>query len=1591
MANDIDQDGDLDPTSVVFVNPPTDGAITDSGKTLTVNTEGTYTIADNGEVTFTPEASYNGTATTVTYRVTDDFGATNTALISVTVTDAPVANDDSAITNENTAVTFNPLANDSGGNNDLDPTSVVFIDPPTDGAITNGGKTLTVTGQGTYTIANDGQITFTPEANYNGTPTPVTYQVANNNGERDTGTISIIINDPPVAQDDLATANEDMAVIFNPLTNDTDNDGYLVPASVVFVNPPTDGEITNGGKTLRVTGQGEYLIADNAEITFIPEADYSGTPTPVTYEVTDNDGATDTGEISITVNEVNDAPVAENDTLSTNEDTAVTFDPLINDRDLDGNLVPGSVIFVDPPENGEIANGGKTLIVTGEGEYVIAEDGRVTFTPVANFNGTPTPVTYQVADNDGATDTGEISITVNDINDPPIADNDEASTDEDTAVTLSILENDSDVDGNLVPDSVIFIDPPANSTLSDDNKTLTVTGEGEYVVEDDGRVTFTPVANFNGTPTPVTYQVADDDGATDTGEISITVNDINDPPIADNDEASTDEDTAVTLSILENDSDVDGNLVPDSVIFIDPPANSTLSDDNKTLTVTGEGEYVVEDDGRVTFTPVANFNGTPTPVTYQVADDDGATDTGEISLTVNDINDPPVAENDTATTNEDTAVTFSPLTNDRDPDGSLDPASVVFINPPDGATVSDDNKTLTVANQGEYVIDPASGEITFTPVAGYSGTTTAIEYQVSDNNGGADTAFIAVDVNDAPVAQNDTATTNIDVPVTINPLVNDIDNDGNLDPASVIFINAPEDGTITDAGKTLTVTGQGVYTIADNGEVTFTPDSGYNGIPAPITYQVADNRGAIDTATISININNPPITEDDSDTTIENAPVTFDPLANDRDSDGNLVPSSVVFVEPPQGATLGDNNKTLTVPGEGDYVIADNGEITFTPVTDYSGTATPVTYQVADNNDATSRAQISLTVSDAPVAEDDSPITNQNSPITFDPLANDSGGDGTLDPGSVIFVNPPQGATLSDDSKTLTVPGEGEYVIADNGEVTFTPVANYNGTPTPVEYRVSDNLGASDTGTIAIDINNSPVAEDDAAATNENVAVTFNPLTNDTDSDGTLDPSSVVFVNPPQGATLSDDNKTLTVTGEGEYAIAPDSGEITFTPVTDYSGTATPVNYQVSDNNNATDTAEIAVSVNDAPVAQDDTATTNIGVPVTINPLENDTDNDGTLDPGSVIFINPPDDGSISEDGKTLTVTGQGVYTIADNGEVTFTPDSGFNGIPSPITYQVTDNAGAVDTATISVAINNPPVTEDDTAITNENTPITFNPLENDTDNDGTIDPSTVDLDPSTDGQQTTFTIAGEGTYTVDGSGNVTFTPEANYSGVSSIAYQVADNDGATNTAEIFVTVSDAPIAQDDTVTTNEDTTITFNPLENDSSGNSNFNPSSVVFVNPPDNGAIADEGKTLTVTGEGTYSIADNGEITFTPDSGYSGTATPVDYRVTNNNDASDTGTISLLVNDAPVAENDTATTNENTEVTVDLLGNDTDSDGTLDPTSVVFVNPPEGSTLANDNKTLTVTDEGEYAIAPDGQLTFTPETDYSGTATPVDLSGKR
>ena len=372
------------------------------------------------------------------------------------------------------------------------------------------------------------------------------------------------VNQPPVANDDAHAVDEDDTLsvpAIGVLVNDTDPESN--PLTAVLI-----GDVSNGMLSLNSNGSFNYT----------PNANFNSSDS-FTYAANDGVSNSNTATVTITVNPINDAPVANNDSATTNEDTAVVIDVLANDTDVDPTDTL-SVQSVTEGANGSVANNGDS----------------VTYTPGLGFVGDDT-FSYTVSDGNAGTDTATVSVTVTEFNNPPVANDDSATTDEDTAVIVDVLANDTDAD--------------VDDTLSVQSAT---NGSNGSVVNNGDSVTYTPNANFNGTDV-FTYTVSDGKGGTDTGSVTVTVLAVNDPPSAGDDSAATDEDTAVVVDVLANDSDIDGD---------------TLTIDSVTQGVNGS---VVKNGGSVTYTPDTGFTGEDS-FTYIASDGNGGTAEATVTVTV---------------------------------------------------------------------------------------------------------------------------------------------------------------------------------------------------------------------------------------------------------------------------------------------------------------------------------------------------------------------------------------------------------------------------------------------------------------------------------------------------------------------------------------------------------------------------------------------------------------------------------------------------------------------------------------------------------------------------------------------------------------------------------------------------------------------------------------------------------------------------------------------------------------------------------------------------------------------------------------------
>jgi len=1003
LGNDSDADGNA--ITAIKMSDPTHG-------TLVLNADGSFVYTHDGSET---------TSDSFTYKVNDGTFDGNTVTVSITiipVNDPPVANNDTYNVDEGGTLNISApgiLSNDTDAEGD--PLTAILVSNPAHG-------TLTLNADGSFTYTHDGSET---------TSDSFTYKANDGTIDGNTATVSISINpvnDPPVANNDTYNVDEGGTLNISApgiLSNDTDAEGD--PLTAILVSNPAHG-------TLTLNADGSFTYTHDGSETTLDSFTYKA-----------NDGTVDgnVATVTITINPVNDIPVAVNDNATTNEDTPVSVDVLNNDHQIDE--VPLTVTITGNPSNGSV---------------VVNGDNTVTYTPNADFNGTDT-FTYQVCDATPDCATATVTITVTPVNDIPVAVDDNSTTNEDTPVSINVLGNDTGLgDGGL---TVTIPTAPANGTVT---------------VNPDNTVTYTPNPDFNGTDT-FTYQVCDATPDCATATVTITVTPVNDVPVAMDDNATTNEDTPVSISVLGNDTGLgDGGL---TVTIPAAPANGTVT---------------VNPDNTVTYTPNPDFNGTDT-FTYQVCDATPDCATATVTITINPVNDIPAAVDDNATTNEDTPVTINVLGNDT---GLGDGGLTVTI--------------PTAPANGTVTVNP-DNSVTYTPNPDFNGNDT-FTYQVCDVNGECSTATVTITVtpvNDIPMAVDDNATTNEDTPVTINVLGNDTGlGDGGL---TVTIPAAPANGTVT---------------VNPDNTVTYTPNPDFNGTDT-FTYQVCDATPDCATATVTITINpvnDIPVAVDDNASTNEDTPVSISVLGNDTG--------------------LGDGGLTVTItnaPANGTVTVNPDNTVTYTPNPDFNGTDT-FTYQVCDANGDCATAIVNITiasVNDVPVAVDDNASTNENTSVTVGILNNDSGqGDGGLN------ISIP------------TDPSHGTVTINGDNTVTYTPETGFAGGDT-FTYQVCDANGDCATAIVSITVNSlyQPIAVNDSASTVSERPVVISVLNND---QGLENGGLVVTVisNPANGTVVVNADNTLTYT--------PNHG---FTGVDTFS-------YEVCDVNSECASATVTVTVN---------------------------------------------------------------------------------------------------------------------------------------------------------------------------------------------------------------------------------------------------------------------------------------------------------------------------------------------------------------------------------------------------------------------------
>ncbi|HEQ3536235.1 TPA: tandem-95 repeat protein, partial [Vibrio parahaemolyticus] len=534
-------------------------AFKDSDSALNFSVSGNSNVLvsiENGIATISPTADWNGSET-LTFTATDPSGESISQTVNFTV--APVADivADKATVVEDTPTIIKVLGNDTFEGDG----KVVSLDA-------NNGPA-----NGTVSVNPDGSVTYTPNDNYVGKDT-FTY-IVTSGGVSESTTVEVNVtpvNDAPVAKDDIATTQEDTAVTIDVLSNDTDVDGDKL--SIQSATVPE--------------AQGKVEIVDG-KLVFTPAENFNG-HVEITYTVTDG-ALTDQATVEVTVNAVNDTPVVESN---------------IADQALAEDFTPYTIDLNTAFSDVDNVDGELTFSVSGNSNIQVAiVNGIATITPTADWNGSET-LTFTATDPSGESISQRVDFTV-----APVADivADKATVVEDTSTVIKVLGNDTfEGDGKVV--SLDTNNGPANGTVS---------------VNPDGSVTYTPNDNYQGTDS-FTYIVTSG-GVSESTTVSVDVTPVNDAPVAKDDTAITDEDTPVTIDVLPNDNDIDGDKLSIQSASV-PEAQ-------------GKVEIV---DGKLVFTPAENFNG-DAEITYTVTDGQ-LTDEAKVTVTVNPVNDAPTIKVD---------------------------------------------------------------------------------------------------------------------------------------------------------------------------------------------------------------------------------------------------------------------------------------------------------------------------------------------------------------------------------------------------------------------------------------------------------------------------------------------------------------------------------------------------------------------------------------------------------------------------------------------------------------------------------------------------------------------------------------------------------------------------------------------------------------------------------------------------------------------------------------------------------------------------------------------------------------------------------
>ena len=1341
-----------------------------------------------------------------------------------------------------------------------------------------------------------------------------------------------------------------------PVTASAKYPAKLVDPRTNVVTELTTVDAFEQGTTNKI---GTYtIVPETGEVTFTPNKDFKGIPAPATIsadvELThDKDGnvTTKTLTANYTPTIIPVVPTAE---ASTTSDIIgkKQVSPIKLDTEETGDDKGKTVNFnkgAQTGPNGERVelNPDTLTLLDGENEVtsVTTTDGKyeldkvnktITFTPNATFTGVAKPVSVRIKDANGTKVDTTYTPTVTDVTMEGTPKETEAPQGQTQTGTPEFTVSNPDVRIT----GYKLINPTTNTPVEDEE--IDVPNQGTYRIDKTtGTVKFIPKAGFTGPADGINVQAVTDVGKTHESKYTPTVNPF------------------VIIAVSQESKNIQGVpqegtptfTIPEDVTnasitsrkLVDPTDNTPKD----SVTVEGKGTFVIDETGKVTFTPVPSYTGDVPAIevkaTATVTNEKNETATVTQTATYKpeivplELGKTPATSTNLQGLEQKGTPTFTGSTvevNGEQKEVTIKENSYTLVKDGAEVTTTPAYKKGTTEEIGTYTINPATGEVTLTPTdKTYTGEVEpAVVQATGSNNVKVQTTYTPTITPVNPTAEA-SRTSGVQGKPQTSPIVLDTEETGDDKGKTVNFNKGTEKGpkeervelnpdTLTllnEAGAEVdsVTTPQGTYALDKaNKTISFTPNKDFVGTATPVKVQIKDMNGTKIETTYT-----PTVT----DVTMEGTPKeTEAPQGKTQTGKPEFTISSpdvritgYKLINPTTNTPVDDEE--IDVPEQGTYRIdKTTGQVTFVPKAGYTGTADGIKVQATDENGETKDAKYTPKVTPLTVTPENKTSKNiQGVPQEGTPTFTIPEGVTNASITSRKLVDPSDNTPKD----SVTVEGKGTFVIDGTGKVTFTPVPSYTGEVPAIEVQATvtvtneKNEPATITSTATYKPEIVPVKPTAEASTTSDVQ--GKPQTSlivlDTEETGDDKGKTVNFnkgieqgpkgerteLNPDTLTLLNEAGEEVTsvTTPQGKYELDKANKTITFTPNKDFAGEATPVKVQIKDvNGTKVETTYTPTVIEVTPTGKDSATSGLQGFtqtsPIVFNQKDEADNTTVNFETGHErVELKQDTLTLVNENGEkvtTITVPEVGTYELKD-GAITFTPVKTFTGTAEGVTVQVEDENGKVVTKKYVPTVT--PVTPEGTpaettgiqGATQEGTP-TFKPGNPNVPIDEEVAPTLEGANP-----EGKVVVPGEGTYTVDKDGKVTFTPEPQFTGVAKgVTVKRVDKNGTPVTAKYTPTVTsvvptgensetEGPKAQPQT------STIVFDKKDEDNA-TVNFNKGhESVTLDPTTTTLVGKDGTPTTevkVPGEGTYTLANN-VITFTPEPEFAGKATGVTVQV--------------------------------------------------------------------------------------------------------------